>query len=266
MDWILEYLKSIGVEDDQLEAAKVDLSSRIDKEIEGLKSKNLELINDKKKLRKTAQDAEQELEDAKESLSGLKQKLETTEAQLSSREANDPEKNDELREKFKTIFEAPLRAEIEKLTAEIKTATQRAETAEGALDRALINDAFEAAMTENHIKPSMRKAVSLLLRDEAEEIEIERDEKTAVILIDSLPVSDFVKSWASQEGNDIYVEAPANNGTGANGTKGNRGKQIDNPFLPETKNVTTQGKLYNEDRDLYNRFKSEAQAKGVRII
>jgi len=99
----------------------------------------------------------------------------------------------------------------------------------------------------------------LVLRSKLSADKIEREPDGTVVVVDGYqrtPVAEWAKTLPSW-----MQKAPRPQGSGAPSAGSNAGQAPlgKNPFAPETFNLTEQSRLYRTDRDLYDRMKAAAQ-------
>jgi hypothetical protein len=163
-----------------------------------------------------------------------------------------------------------LEAEVERLKTEltaanksVKDLTKRAETAEKTLEteqsytqRLLVDNGLAAALTEAGVtSPTMHKAAAALIRT-GNKIDIAVDGDARVAKVGDKALSDFVKAWAQGDEGKAFVAAPGNGGGGAPGN-GKTGGGAVNPWNPQTRDMTAQGKLFNENPALARQMAAE---------
>ena len=148
---------------------------------------------------------------------------------------------------------AKIRQEYEKQIAELEA---KATNYKAHYERAVVDTALISALSESGVTNSaLQKAATLLLKPN---IKIGED---GIAVVDSdmgnMAIADFVKKWAKTEEGQAFVAQPK--GTEAKGsTTASTSGKIENPFKKETFNMTEQSRLYRENRELYERFKREA--------
>lgn len=160
------------------------------------------------------------------------------------------------------------KAQLADATKQLKATGKAAEDAAKALaaeqahtQRLLINDGLTQALTAAGVKDPMHlKAAAALIRDEFKPgVTVDGDNRFAVI--GDKKLGDWVKEWAGSDAGKSFVAAPVNAGGGATGGKGGPGTV--NPFAPDTRNSTEQGKLYNENPTL---ARSMAAEHGITLL
>ena len=207
--------------------------SALQAEIEALRRKNTELLDEKKKLSKKVPELPDGI-DVQELLA-FKQKAE--QAELEQRGAYS-----EARQKLEAQFrerEANLQQRIEALESENR-------------ELKVIGPAV-AALADTVHDPD--EVIRLRLKPD----QIERDPDGTVVVVDGyqrVPIHDWAKSSLPQ----YRLKAPKPQGTGApvGRAAGDIPAGTTNPFAPESFNLTEQARLFRVDPDLYNRLKAAA--------
>ena len=151
--------------------------------------------------------------------------------------------------------------------AEIKKRDDRIATVEGALKKKIVDDGLTQALIDAGIDPQHLKMVK---RSLATIVKTEEDDGEFHAVVDTdtdphMPLLDYVKAWASDEGKR-YIAVPV--GTGATGSDSRKGEV--NPWAKETSNLTQQGQIVSTNPTQARRLmkaagKSDAeiQAAGV---
>ena len=124
------------------------------------------------------------------------------------------EENDTLKSELsKTKGELNLKAkDLEKLSG---TLTEK----ENYLKNLTLENSLNEQLTKVNVKPELLPAVKALLKGQASVNENN-------VLIGDKAINDFMTEWSTTDGK-AYIQAPANSGTGATGSNGNRGQEID---------------------------------------
>lgn len=170
-----------------VDAAVLEASEAHDDAIEGLKSKNTELLGKLKKAREGKEPG-----DADE-ISRLETALATSDAAL--KEAGKA---------------------VKKLTGERDTFKTQAETEAAAAKGLVINGALTNELLAAGVKKEFMPAVQKLLAEKVEQT-IDGDKRTATVA--GKPLSEFVKAWSLSDEGKHYVTAPVNGGADATGGK-----------------------------------------------
>ncbi|MGX1587340.1 hypothetical protein [Brevundimonas diminuta] len=206
-----------------------------DEALEALKANNARLLKEAQDARKKARDAEAAL--------AAKQAEEEAKAAEAATEAKDIE---------------ALRTQLEtKHARELKSATDRAERAEGQVQRLVIDTGLSTALDDARVKPELKKAATAMLR---EGVELrDDDEGGPAAYKGGLPLSEAIKLWADSDEGKAFIMA-GNSGGGAPG--GGKGAHSGpNPWkLGPTFNLTDQDRIEREKPELAARLKAEAGA------
>lgn len=195
------------------EDTKAALAEAVAKAVEKLEAKNRELIAEKRRQGEGKIDAA-ELERVEAERDALATKLATVEKE------------------FKTLSK----------TAE--TATKALEAEQKHTQKLLISEGLAKALAEAGVTdPKLQRAAAALLRAENSiEVVVEGEARTAKVGDKAL--AEFVKGWAQGDDGKTFVAAPANSGGGATGGTG--GGAV-NPWAPDSRNMTEQGRMYKEN-------------------
>ena len=89
------------------------------------------------------------------------------------------------------------------------------------LNQTLIDNGLTDALTKLKVKPELLDASRALLRGKAQLTETEEGDYSA--LIDGKPMTEYISTWATDEGK-AFVSAPVNSGAGSSDGKSNTGK------------------------------------------
>lgn len=98
------------------------------------------------------------------------------------------------------------------------------------------------AIAEANIAPQFVEAVEAMF---AGKIHIAHEGDKLITTIDSLPVADALKAFATSDKGKAFVQAPGNGGGGSGGNPGSGGEV--NPWAKDTLNLTEQGRIYRAD-------------------
>ncbi len=210
------------------------ITAAVAKAVEGLKTKNAELLAEKKKLQGTVTDLE---------------------VKVSSFDGIDPEKvreilkereqSQEEEEKHKGDWDAIMErrdakhaAELEAIRTELGGGRDKAETFAKSL---LLRTELTDAMVKAGVAPHFHEAVKAML---TKEIAIEADDAEgfrafATIDDEHVPVEKYVSIWAEGDTGKHFIAAPVNSGGGTDGRPGTGGDSKKNPF--KTNNMTEMG-------------------------
>ena len=206
-----------------------------DEALEALKANNARLLKEAQDARKKAREAEAAL--------AAKQAEEEAKAAEAATEAKDIE---------------ALRTQLEtKHARELKAATERAERAEGQVQRLVIDTGLSTALDDARVKPELKKAATAMLR---EGVELrDDDEGGPAAYKGGLPLSEAIKLWAEGDEGKPFVLA-GNSGGGAPG--GGKGAHPGpNPWKQGPSfSLTEQDRIARDKPDLAKRLMAEAEA------
>lgn len=167
---------------------KQAVAEAVASEVEGLKTKNAELIAKNKKLQAGA----------------------TVEpADLAAAEAE--------RDEWKGKAQAADK-QVKKLTGELETATKRASDIDGAYSNSLRDAALTEALTKAGVVPALLPAAKALLGPQATVIDVDG---VRTVKAGDKALSDHITAWASSDEGKHFVAAPDANGGGSHGGRGN---------------------------------------------
>lgn len=169
-----------------VDAALLEAADEHETAVEGLKTKNTELLG---KLKK-----------AREGKDGDPEEVTRLEAAL---------------EKASGDLKVATKA-LTKVTAERDTHKSTAESEAAAIKGLVVNNGLLSELTAIGVKKEFMPAVTKLLADKVEQT-IDGDKRSATVA--GKPLSDFIKTWSQSDEGKIYVTAPANGGADAPGGK-----------------------------------------------
>lgn len=169
--------------------AKDDVASIVDKEVNGLKKKNEELLG---KL-KNGKVSQAELIELQSQLKEIEdEKLRAAE------DWNALEKN--------------LRKEMDKLKGEY-------ETRESQYTRAITERDLVSELVKANVKPEFLEAVKAMHGTKVQYVE-------GKVVVGEKPLNEFVSEWANSDEGKHFIAAPKNNGGGAPGGRGGSGQNV----------------------------------------
>jgi hypothetical protein len=208
-------------------------TSALQAEIEALRRKNTELLDEKKKLAKKVPELPDGV-DVQELLA-FKQRAEQAELE---QQGNYSEARQKLEQQYRER-EATLQQRLDALEAENR-------------ELKLIGPAV-AALADTVHDPD--EVIRLRLKPE----QIEREPDGTVVVVDGYqrtPINDWAKTSLPQ----YRLKAPKPQGTGApvGRSSGELPAGTKNPFARESFNLTEQARLFRTDPELYNRLKAAA--------
>lgn len=172
---------------DAIAAALAEAAEEHETAVEGLKTKNAELLGKLKKAREGKGDPEN---------------VEKLESQIEQANAD-----------LKLAQKALRKAEGERDTFKAS-----AETEANAAKNLVISGSLLSELSAVGVKKEFLPAVQKLLADKVEQT-IDGDKRTATVA--GKPLSEFVKSWSQSDEGKHYVTAPANGGANAPGGQAN---------------------------------------------
>lgn len=187
-----------------IDAALEEAQTAHEAEIEGLKTKNADLVKRISKLRSGNGDGSHN-----EEISRLEKELDESNSKLGMVEG-------ELRE---------TKRQLKKVEGERDTFKTQAET-EGNFSRnMLVESGLTSALVEANVAPQFMEAAKAML-GKAVSVKVDGDNRTAVVGDKSL--GDYVKEWSASDAGKHFVKAPASGGGGATGagTQGGAGKKF----------------------------------------
>jgi len=206
------------------EEGKAELQKLIDKETEGLKSKNSELLGEIKKQKDGIKSIQEQLDEIKEA----KEKAEQ-EALEASGDVD----------KIKQSLEQKYAKEQEKLTGVNQTLQAQ-------LHKLLVDNGITEALNKAGVtNPAHLKAAKALILAE-NKAEVGEQDGNTVATIGGQSITDFVSAFAQGEDGKHFVSAPNNAGGGANGSnsggKAATGKKADMTVTQKTAYIREHGK------------------------
>ena len=166
-------------------------------DIEGLKTKNKDLLTKLARARAAGG------EGSAEEVTRLESELETTQANLRDAQAK-------LRTAERDLRTASSERDTARTALETETTYSRNQTVENGLT---------AALVEANVAPHFMEAAKALLMKQGVAVKVEGESRMAVGP-DHKPLNEFVKAWAASDTGKHYVTAPANGGGGSNGVMG----------------------------------------------
>lgn len=227
MEKLLALLKKLGAKDEDVEAAKAEIESEKEAEVQGLKAKNAELL---KKSR-----------EAKEGEGGKVAELEAKIDELSESLAKAKKEGD---------------AAIKKLTTERDEALKAATSEKSAVEQLLIDGGLSAGLNGKLKSPAFLGAVKgLLSKNFVVEADDKNGRKALAVVKDKdgkerkLGVDEYLKEWlASDEGKEFALDqggsggGAGGSGSGGAGSTGKRARyEALNAMEPEK--MTARDKL-----------------------
>ena len=211
-------------------------NSALTREIEALRRKNAEILDEKKQLQRRVADLPEGTDVAQ--LLAFKQQ---TEQQQLEAQGQYQEARQKLEQQFRDR-EAQLQARIDTLEAEVR-------------DLRVIGPAVTALADAVH---DPDEVIRLRLKPE----QIERDEDGSVVVVDGYTRTPIL-DWARASLPQYRLKAPKPSGTGApvgRSAGGDLPAGQKNPWARETFNLTEQARLVRNDPDLANRLREAAKS------
>lgn len=172
-------------------------------DIQGLKNKNQELIDDKKKLREKIENIEKKLDKFNE--------IDLDEYEELKSKSSGNKGNDEL---------VKLQRDLKKLQEKYDKDIEDKTALESDLNKTLIKNAINTAFDENKIDPVFRNDLQDAFSGKAK-IEVEDGERR--ILFEDKEAGEYFKEWAESDKGKVYLVKPENSGFGKQGFQ-NQGK------------------------------------------
>ena len=182
--------------------SEIDLSSKevkdaiaaaVAEEVQGLKAKNSELLEQNKRLKKG-----QEIDPAE---------LERVESE---------------RDQYKQQLAEATKA-VKKAATDTEAATKRAEAAEGSTSKLLVENGLNDALAKANVtNPALVKAAKAML---AGQVELVDDNGTKVAKVGGKALAEHITEWAGSDEGKNFVTAPDTNGSGAQGARGSNHNQ-----------------------------------------
>lgn len=208
-------------------------------QIEALKTKNAEVLGEKKRAADKASELEARMAKLEEDRNADKTKAEEEIAKKSGDW-----------EKVKAALEA-------KHASEVKTLKDENEALKGARDKMVLDGTLSKALEEVGVKPEFKDAVIAMMRAQQKSaVEIDASGNFVGKIGDKL-VSDFVKDFAASDAGKAFV-ANGHEGGGAEGSGTKGAKSNGNPYHKDSINKTEQGRLEKTDRAKANKLRAEA--------
>jgi signal recognition particle GTPase len=202
---------------------KAELQKLIDAQVEGLKSKNQELLGESKKV--------------KESMKAIQDQLDEIKAAKEAAEEEAAAKSGDV-EKIKSALEAKSKKEKDELLSKLELQT-------GRLNQTLVDKGLTDALVSANIAAHHIPAVTALIKATSK-AEIEDVDGVLVAKFDGKPIKDYVSEWAQGDLGKHYIAAPNNGGGGASGSIGGgkapSGKKADWSVKEKTAYIRENGK------------------------
>ena len=208
--------------------------SALQREIEALRRKNQEILDEKKKLQAKLSDLP-EGADVRELLAFKQQ----TEQQRLEAEGNYQEARRQLEQQFRDR-EAQLQQRIDSLEAEVR-------------ELRILGPAVAALADAVH---DPDEVVKLKLKPD----QLDREPDGTVVVVDGyqrVPILDWARSSLPQY--RLKAPKPAGSGAPVGRAGGDIPAGMKNPFHPDTFNLTEQARLFRTDPDLYARLRDAAR-------
>ena len=206
----------------------------LQREIEALRRKNAEILDEKKKLAAKLSDLPPDID--VQALLAFKQQ---TEQQKLEAEGKYTEARQQLEQQFRDR-EAQLQSRIEALETECR-------------ELRIIGPAVAALADAVH---DPDEVVKLRLKPD----QIDREPDGTVVVVDGYartPILDWAKSSLPQY--RLKAPKPAGSGAPVGRSTGDIPAGIKNPFAPDSFNLTEQARLFRTDPDLYAKLRDSAK-------
>ena len=166
------------------------------------------------------------------------------------------ERIEELRQTYERQKDA-LRKQLSKQVEEKDTENQ---TLQSFVERLTIDNALERALDKVEVIPSTREAVKALMKQRGPKVVKDGDEYRGIFETDlgDLDVADYVETWAKRDEAAPFMPASGNRGSGAKDQGGGGGTSRANPWSDDSRNVTEQMRIANENPRLAEQLAAEA--------
>lgn len=182
------------------EDGKAAIAKAVEEATSALKSKNDELLGEKKKM--------------KDDLKAIQDQLDEIKTAKEEAEAAAAEKSGDV-EKIKATLEAKHKKEIEALSSKITDKDAK-------LHNLLIENGLTEALTKAGVAPQYLDAAKALIKS-TNKAEIGETDGNVVATVNGVPLSDYVSQWSQGDGGKHFISAPANGGGGSGGSNGGNG-------------------------------------------
>lgn len=222
--------------DDKIAAAVKAAVDGVQGNLDKLKGKNTDLLDELKKSRQRVKDFEG---------------FDADEVKLALQKAKDGERN-ALEEKGE--YEKALNLANQQHADEVKTLKADLDAAQGEGKTLRVTTALDKALDKIKVPAHFKPAV--LAMHQGNVSVIEKDGKK-VAVIGEKPVADFLTGWAETDEGKHFVGDGGNSGGGAaGGSTGDTGGQ--NPWAKDTRNLTLQGIMERDNPGKAEKLKREA--------
>lgn len=150
-----------------------------------------------------------------------------------------------------------------KFGVDIKKKDDRLAVVEGALKKKIVDDGLTQALIDAGIDTAHLKTIKGYL---APRVKVTEEDGEFAATVDTdinphMPLSEFAKAYAADEGKRYVTEAK---GTGAPGSDGRKGEV--NPWAKDSHNVTQQGQVISTDRNKARRMMKAAGKSDAEIL
>jgi len=170
------------------------IAAAVAEEVQGLKTKNSELLEQNKRLKKG-----QEIDPAE---------LERVESE---------------RDQYKQQLAEATKA-VKKAATDTEAATKRAEAAEGSTSKLLVENGLNDALAKANVtNPALVKAAKAMLAGQVELVDDNNGAK--VPKVGGKALAEHITEWAGSDEGKNFVTAPDTNGSGAQGARGSNHNQ-----------------------------------------
>lgn len=200
-----------------------------------------------------------------EEIKGLKDKVTEAEKAKTAVDTQLKTAQDELAkhnpEEAKNYYDSQIKIHDEDWQKKIEAVTKDRDKYKESHEKYLLNDAIAKGTSDLQFMDGLKDGfvAVVLARNEFKPQEI--DGETKFLNKEGYEIKDVMHSFALSNDGKAYIKNSAGGG-GAGSVQGGANKTagMKNPFKKESKNLTEQGRLYREDRAMYDRLKAEAEA------
>ena len=169
---------------------QTQIKEAVEKETDGLKKKNDELLSE---------------------LKGERDKRKELEQQAQEKEQQAAEKDGDI-EKVKEQYEKKLEQERNKLNEQV-------ENYKSQVHKMVVDQGLQSALSQAGVAPHYQEAAHHLIKGK-HQIEIEESNNGPAAKVDGKPLQDFISEWSQSDTGKNFVAAANNSGGGAQGANG----------------------------------------------
>lgn len=212
----LEDLIALGLTEEQAKAA----IEKHEAEIEGLKSKNQELLGKVSKEKEKKQASESEIERLRQ----LEQKLQIEEA--------------EAKKNYEEALEMVRQTESKKA----KELEEKLNGSESMLRKLIVDNGLDAELDKAHVNPALKQAAKSMLASQL----VVKDGQA--VTSEGQSIQDLVGNWTSTDEGKAFILAQKNTGGGGQGSSG-AGNPVDKKFSEMS--LAEKSAIYRQDPSKY---------------